>query len=282
MLIFKKTADLQAHLNSMRQAGKTIGFAPTMGALHAGHTSLITQAKTENDVVVCSIFVNPTQFNDKNDLAKYPRTTAADINILTSAICDVLFLPDETEVYPADFDYNFALDLGGLDLPMEGAKRPGHFKGVVQVVKRLLELVQPNTLYMGQKDFQQFAVCQRMIALTQLPIRIVRCPIIREPDGLAMSSRNVRLTTTGRAVSAKISAILFEAQERAKTQSLKTVEAFAVEAYTAIPEFDLDYFEICDAKTLQNIESFEDAAEVVACVVVKVDGVRLLDNVILK
>lgn len=280
MYLFKKINDLQRFLQQRRANGERIGFAPTMGALHEGHIRLIHEARRENELTVCSIFVNPTQFNDKEDLAKYPRPIEHDIQMLEKAGCSVLFLPEVEEIYPPNLPA-VQFDLGYLDQPMEGASRPGHFRGVVQVVHRLLDIVQPDALYMGQKDFQQFTIIKAMLRAMQSPIRLVCVPIVREADGLAMSSRNVRLSPEGRTRAAQISQTLFEAQENAKTMPLAEVLRIANERYKSYA-FEVDYLEVVNADTLERVTSFDDAPSIVACVVVKIDGVRLLDNALLK
>lgn len=281
MFIFKKVSDLQRHLQSVRSSGKRVGFAPTMGALHDGHLSLIAQANQACDISVCSIFVNPTQFNDKSDLDKYPRTTEKDIDLLLKAGCHVLFLPDVEEVYPPDFDYDFEVSLEGLDQGMEGAFRPGHFKGMVQVVRRLLQIVEPQQLFMGQKDFQQYSICKHMIKVCQLPVQIVCSPIIREVDGLAMSSRNVRLDADARALAPEIYKALQGAQALVKEgKSVAEIKNAALSALTR-PGFDVDYFEIVDEDTLVPISKFEEGKRAVACTTVRCGGVRLLDNAFL-
>lgn len=280
MYIFKTVSALQKHLNNERQQGKKIGFAPTMGALHQGHLSLIRAAKAENEVVVCSIFVNPTQFGEAADLEKYPRPIERDIELLEQEQCSVLFLPNVSEIYPNNWEA-LPVDLQGLDATMEGAHRPGHFAGVVQVVQRLLGIVQPHSLYMGQKDYQQFAIIKHMLQVLDWPINLVRIPIMRELDGLAMSSRNVRLSEQGRSKASGISSILQAAQEQAKTQALKAVETQALQALE-LAEMEVDYFTIINGDSLQAIQSFEEAQIAVACITVRIDGVRLLDNIILR
>lgn len=277
MLLIKTSKELEQILDRHRQNGASIGFAPTMGALHLGHVSLVRQAKEHGQLAVCSIFVNPTQFDDKNDLAKYPRTIGQDIDLLVAAGCDVLFLPEPDEVYPADFDFGFELDLGTLDKTMEGAQRKGHFKGVVQVVKRLLKIVRPNSLYMGQKDFQQFTIIGHMIKVLQMPIELVVCPILREPDGLAMSSRNVRLSPEARQLAPMIYRALLQAKEDARTLTIPEIKSRFQEALNR-PEFSIDYFHICNPDTLVELQDIHDHPKPVAIVTVKLDGVRLLDN----
>lgn len=280
MHLFKKISDLQHYLNSQQKKDFSVGFVPTMGALHQGHLSLIAQAQKKADIVVCSIFVNPTQFDDKSDLAKYPRPVSQDIEKLETAGCHVLFLPNNEEIYPPNLA-TVRFDLAGLDKTMEGAHRVGHFEGVVQVVHRLLDIVRPNSLYMGQKDFQQFTIIKRMLKLMDSPIELVRVPIMREEDGLAMSSRNVRLSEMGRKKASKLSKILFQAQKDAQELELPTVRKNAL-ARLKEEGFDVDYFMIVDGDNLQEINNFEPAQTSVACTTIQIDGIRLLDNIILK
>lgn len=280
MYIFKKIAHLQAHLNSKRKEGKQIGFVPTMGALHLGHLSLLKIAQKQNNYTVASIFVNPTQFGDANDLELYPRPIENDILKLQNQQCDVLFLPEASEVYP-DNHQPCRIDLNGLDQSMEGAFRPGHFEGVVEVVKRLLDIVQPDHLIMGQKDYQQFAIIKHLINTLDLPVQLVMGPIVREPDGLAMSSRNIRLSEQGRRRATKISKALMNAQKEAKSLDLQQVKNNAIQ-FMKSEHLDINYFEIVDGNTLEKLDSFAQAAIVTACTTVQIDGVRLLDNIILK
>ncbi|MCP4441713.1 MAG: pantoate--beta-alanine ligase [Aureispira sp.] len=280
MHLFKKNSELQQYLKAKQEQGLSIGFVPTMGALHQGHLSLIHNAQEKADIIVCSIFVNPTQFDDKSDLAKYPRPVSKDMEKLEAIGCHVLFLPSAEEIYPPDLP-EVHFDLAGLDKTMEGAHRTGHFEGVVQVVHRLLDIVQPDSLYMGQKDFQQFTIIKRMLKLMDSPIQLVRVPIMREEDGLAMSSRNVRLSETGRKKAGKINKILFQAQEDAKKMDLATVRANALTRLKE-GEFDVDYFTIVDGDSLQEINRFEQSKTSVVCTTIRIDGIRLLDNIILK
>lgn len=280
MYIFKPVNQLQQHLAQLRDQGCRIGFVPTMGALHQGHLTLISTALQNCDQVVCSIFVNPTQFDDARDLNHYPRPIERDIAQLEAVGCSVLFLPPVEEVYPDDWETP-VIDLGGLDQTMEGAMRPGHFAGVVQVVHRLLHIVQPHALYMGQKDYQQYAIVQRMLEQLQSPVQLVRVPIVRETDGLAMSSRNVRLSPEGRQRAALISTMLFQARQQAQTASLTKVRQTALD-FLQHNHLETDYFTIVNGDTLTPITSFDEAPTVTACVVVQIDGVRLLDNIILR
>lgn len=281
MFLFKKVKDLRVYLSSIQEKGNTIGFVPTMGALHEGHLSLIQQSKAHTDCSVASIFVNPTQFNDASDLEKYPRTTGPDIDLLTSVGTDVLFLPSVSEVYPKGLDTSLTLDFGELATVMEGAFRPGHFDGMAQVVKRLLDIVQPNRLFMGQKDFQQLTIVRSMIRQLSLPVELMMCPIIREEDGLAMSSRNRRLPADHRALSIRLNQTLKKAKEMMSDHSPEEVMKASMENLQH-PSFKPEYFEIADAITLQPINNFDDSDFIVACTAVWVGEVRLIDNLILK
>lgn len=281
MLIFKKVADLRHWLALERSRGRSTGFAPTMGALHAGHLSLVEAAKAKNDVAVVSIFVNPTQFNDPKDLEKYPRIPAQDIPLLIGAGCDALFMPPVSEIYPPGQDLTVHLDFGPLDQVMEGEFRPGHFKGMATVVKRLLDIVQPHRLYMGQKDFQQLTIVRDMIRQLTLSVELVMCPTTREPDGLAMSSRNLRLTPDMRAAAPVIYQTLSEIKERFQHEPASTLQAHAMhrlEAAGLRPE----YFDIVDGITLLPVERYAESNFAVACVAAWAGDVRLIDNLILK
>lgn len=333
MLVFEKKNDLEKHLTEQRKKGHTIGFVPTMGALHKGHISLIERSKAENDVTVCSIFVNPTQFNDKSDLEKYPRPIEADKALLEKTGCDVLFFPGEREIYPegggtrdvkegtrdegrgaregigntdmgivgttvqnlpadaqsqlrqtslkSDNRY-LQVNLGDLDKVMEGTRRPGHFEGVIQVVSKLFDIVNPDRAYFGQKDFQQQTIIKEMVRQLNYGIQIVTCPIVREPDGLAMSSRNVRLTPSERAVAGIISQTLFTIQKLADKLSVDELTMLVESEIAEGSLTELEYFEIVDAGTLQPVLNLDKAESAVACIAVKVGQVRLIDNVILK
>jgi len=281
MLIFKKVEQLKSYFAKERKKGKTIGFSPTMGALHQGHVSLVKRSLEETDLSVCSIFVNPTQFDDKKDLTKYPKTTGQDLDLLHSIGTDVVFLPTVDEIYPVGQNEPHGFNFGEMAKHMEGAHRDGHFDGMAQVVKRLLEIVEPDFIYMGQKDYQQQALVKVMLEQMDTNCQLVRCPIIREVDGLAMSSRNVRLNKEDRITAGSISATLRNAKEEAKSLPLKTVKANALKGLD-IPGFSVDYFEIIDAFSLQPIAEFEQAESVVACTTVRIGGIRLLDNMILK
>lgn len=281
MHLCQTVAELQRLLDEHRRAGKTIGFVPTMGALHAGHLSLVQAAKSDCDVAVVSIFVNPTQFNDPKDLERYPRMPEQDAALLRTAGCDALFMPPVEEVYPPGQDLRVTLDFHPLDQVMEGAFRPGHFAGMATVVKRLLDIVQPHRLYMGQKDFQQLTIVRDMLRQLGSPIELVMCPTAREADGLAMSSRNLRLTPAMRAAAPVIYATLLEAQAAFEHEPAAAVQARATERLQAAglrPE----YVELVDGITLLPVEQWADSPFVVACVAAWAGDVRLIDNLVLK
>lgn len=281
MYLFKKSIDLQKHLDQLRKQNLQIGFTPTMGALHQGHLSLVNKSLSKTDINVCSIFVNPTQFNEKSDLDKYPRTTSQDLELLTTVNNDIVWMPSVEDIYPKDLDTTIPLDFGQLDKVMEAAFRPGHFDGVAQVVKRLLDIVQPDQLFMGQKDFQQMSIIKNMIEQLGLNVELVSCPIIREADGLAMSSRNVRLTSEHRAKAPIIQQTLQWAKSQMNQIPPKEIAAIALERLR-LPDFKLEYFEIVDGNTLLKIEKLSDSNFVVACTAVWLGEVRLIDNVIFK
>lgn len=287
MLIFKKVADLRQYLGNQSES---IGFAPTMGALHDGHLELIRMAKRAGCLTVTSIFVNPTQFNDLRDLEKYPRTAEKDAALLLSAHCDVLFIPSVEEIYPPDLNLTIELDFKHLDKVMEGEFRPGHFKGMATVVNRLLDIVRPDQLYMGQKDFQQFSIVRDMIHQLALPVELIMCPTVREPDGLAMSSRNVRLSPEMRAAAP----VIYQTLQWAKTALWedRTVAEIRLEAMQQLSATGLkpEYFELVKEHSLEPIpaqgairllNNQENPAGIVACTAVFAGEVRLIDNLIL-
>ena len=280
MKTYKTVKGLQSYLNKQRKAGKTIGFSPTMGALHAGHISLVKSSQSQNDINVVSIFVNPTQFDDKKDLDKYPRLLEEDSKLLRSVKLDVLFAPNLNEIYPKDYHFD-PIDLKGLDRVMEGKFREGHFDGVVEVVKRLLDIVQPNKLYMGQKDFQQFTIIQYMIKHFKLKTKLVVVPIMREANGLAMSSRNRRLSRSQQDKSTILHKKLKEAKTLMDTKTPKQISDRMMRAFKK-NDFKPEYFLIADGNTLESITDFKKHKYVVACTAVWAFGVRLIDNMILK
>jgi pantoate--beta-alanine ligase len=280
MVTFTNIADLRRFLARERKLGKSIGFVPTMGALHAGHLSLVEHARNENDLAVCSIFVNPAQFNDKSDLEKYPRTPIADVAMLEKGGCDVLFMPPEGEMYPEPDTRKF--DFGDLEGVMEGAHRPGHFNGVAVIVSKLFSIVEPDRAYFGQKDFQQLAIVRKMTKDLGFNTTIIGCPIVREADGLAMSSRNVRLDPVQRKEAALIPATLFRIKElAAEGSNISQLKTFVEAAIASNPNMKLDYFEIADTDTLQPVSTIDPEKGAVACIAVKLGPVRLIDNVIL-
>jgi pantoate--beta-alanine ligase len=281
MILFKKEHLLQNYLISLKLDKKSIGLIPTMGALHDGHLSLIQKAKEENDCVVCSIFVNPTQFNETADLEKYPRTAAKDIELLTSVGTDILLMPPVEEVYPKELDTTLQLDFGKLATLMEGEFRPGHFDGMAQVVNRLSNMVQPDSLYMGQKDFQQITIVRSMLTQLKSEIKLVMCPIKREENGLAMSSRNVRLTPENRTLAVKVSQTLLGVKQMIDEKTPKEVKDWAMKELS-IPEFRLEYFEVVDGVSLKPIDDFSETNFAVACTAVWAGEVRLIDNMVLK
>lgn len=282
MTLFKKAAELHNYLASEQKAGKVLGFAPTMGALHEGHISLINLALKENDRVICSIFVNPTQFNDPADFEKYPITIERDIEMLETAGCDILFLPPVFEIYPAGTALKKTYDLGFIETVLEGKFRPGHFQGVCQVVDRLLEVVAPDNLYMGQKDYQQCMVIRKMMELVGYDKRMKLhvSPTLRESDGLAMSSRNVRLNEEDRKKAPAIFQALSFIKENLKMGELKGLRE---EATAALIEkgFKPDYIAIADAGSLQAVDDWNGKQKIVALAAAFLGEVRLIDNVIL-
>ncbi len=251
-----------------------------MGALHEGHVSLIRQAREKAGLVVASIFVNPTQFNDPADLEKYPRPREHDIAKLTEAGCDVLFMPEVGEMY-ADPKEHWHIDLNGLDAVLEGKQRAGHYQGVTQIVKKLFDLVNPDYAFFGQKDYQQFRVVEEMTRQFRLPTKLVMCPIIREQDGLAMSSRNIHLSPAEHQQALALSRVLEKTRLDFGTRPVAELRANAVSELSKSPGIELHYFEICDGKTLQAVDS-ADAENIVALVAAKVGSTRLIDNIILK
>jgi pantoate--beta-alanine ligase len=278
MEIIRTIEHLQQLTSDARKAGKTIGLVPTMGALHAGHVSLIERARKENDIVAVSVFVNPTQFNNPEDLRTYPRTEEADCQKLEAAGVDYAFIPSVEEIYPEPDTRVF--DLGPVAEVMEGAMRPGHFNGVAQIVSRLFQIVGPTRAYFGEKDFQQIAVIRRMVELEGFNLEIVPCPIKREADGLALSSRNVRLTPEQRAVAPNIHRILVESVAAKNAgDSVQDVKKQVVDALNAIDFMQVEYYEIVDALTMQPIQSWLPEGQSVGCITVYCGDVRLIDNI---
>lgn len=269
--------ELRQQLAVVREQNGKIGFVPTMGALHEGHASLVRRSVLENAATVVSIFVNPTQFNDKKDLEKYPRTLESDSQLLEKEGATFIFAPSVEEMYPQPDTRQF--DYAPLDTVMEGAFRPGHFNGVCQIVSKLFDAVKPDRAYFGEKDFQQLAIIREMTRRLELPIEIVGCPIVREPDGLALSSRNMRLSPIERENALKISQALFKSTTFALTHSVADTQRFVEEMIQASEGLQLEYFSIVDGRTLQPVQNWEDAEEIVGCITVFCGEVRLIDNI---
>ena len=277
MKVIHTIKDLQAELTVLRAQGKKVGLVPTMGALHVGHASLVKRSVSENGVTVVSVFVNPTQFNDKNDLAKYPRTLDADCRLLEDCGAAFAFAPSVEEMYPQPDTREFSY--APLDTVMEGAFRPGHFNGVCQIVSKLFDAVQPDRAYFGEKDFQQLAIIREMVRQMDYKLEIVGCPIVREEDGLALSSRNKRLSAQERENALNISRTLFKSRTFATSHTVSETQKMVEEAIEAAPGLRLEYFEIVDGNTLQKVNSWEDAQYVVGCITVFCGEVRLIDNI---
>lgn len=276
MLVFDKIRDVREYLGQKRKEGAGVGFVPTMGALHEGHLSLIGISRSQTDLTVCSIFVNPTQFNNQADLTKYPRTPEKDMDMLRSAGCDVLYMPDVADVYPEQDKRSF--DFGYLDTILEGAHRPGHFNGVGQVVSILLEAIQPDKAFFGSKDYQQVMVVKELARQLQLPVEIVACPILREADGLAMSSRNVRLNEEERQVAALIPQMMQEAIRIVKRNDIVAAKTYIAREVGKQALMKLDYYEVCDANTLKLLGHYVPSQPAVSLIAVFVGHVRLIDN----
>lgn len=278
MKVVNNVAALHAALAECPKEG--IGFVPTMGALHAGHRSLVERARRENDTVVVSVFVNPTQFNDKNDLRNYPRTPEADCAVLEAAGADIVFMPSVEEVYPEPDTRVF--DFGQIDKVMEGATRPGHFNGVAQVVSRLFDLVKPRRAYFGEKDFQQIAVIKAMVAQLGIDIEIVECAIVRGEDGLALSSRNELLTPEHRKAAPHIYATIRQCSEKMATMSPEELTEWVVKTIDSNPLLKTIYFEAVDARSMQRVERWSDSERIQGCCAVQAGDIRLIDNIKIK
>ena len=280
MRVVKTISELKSLISGYKQENKTVGLVPTMGALHAGHKSLVDRARKENDIVVVSVFVNPTQFNNKQDLAPYPCTEERDCALLEAAGCDVVFMPAVEEVYPEPDNRQF--DLGAVAEVMEGAHRPGHFNGVAQIVSKLFGFVEPDRAYFGEKDFQQIAVIRKMVQLEGFKLQIVACPIKREDDGLALSSRNVRLTAEQRQLAPNIYRVLKESCNFAKSHTVAETEKFVVDSLNALSQMEVEYYSIVDALTMQPVSDWADADSITGCITVYCGEVRLIDNIAYK
>ena len=279
MFLVKTIKNLQSELVAFQTSGESTGFVPTMGALHAGHISLVTRAVSENRVVVVSIFVNPTQFNDPKDLERYPRNPDSDIKLLEETGCHIVFVPEVNEIYPEPDTRKF--NFGSLETAMEGKHRPGHFNGVAQVVSKLFEIVKPDKAYFGLKDFQQLAIIKKLVKQLEIPVEIVPCSIVREESGLAMSSRNELLTTEERKNAAAISETLFKAKELNNKKSVQELAKWIEKNINNNRFLTVEYVEIVDDEKLQPIKSWNEKKTKVACVAVYCGKVRLIDNIIL-
>ena len=277
MQVFGKISSVVDAINKLKKEGKSIGFVPTMGALHAGHITLVERAVNENDIVVTSIFVNPTQFNDQNDLRNYPRNLEEDLRKLESAGCDIVFFPEVKEMYPEPDTRVF--NFGKLEEVMEGAHRPGHFNGVAQVVSKFFEIIKPHRAYFGEKDFQQLAIIREMVRQLSFQVEIVPCAIVREPDGLAMSSRNQLLSPEQRASAPLIARTLFDARKHIKDSGVEQIKEKVIGTINQDENLEVEYFEIADENTLQPVDNWQDSDRPRAFIAVKDGAVRLIDNV---
>ena len=277
MKVYEKISDINSTIASLKAEGKHIGFVPTMGALHEGHLSLMRQAKAENDILVVSIFVNPIQFNNKADLEKYPRVLEDDFKLLKEVNCDFVFTPSVDEMYPEQVNKEY--DFGLLGEVMEGANRPGHFNGVAIVVKKLFDICIPHKAYFGEKDFQQLAIIKKLVKLENLDVEIIPCAIVRENDGLAMSSRNMRLSKQQREKAPFIYQTLLNASEWSKTQNYTEVKRKTIAAFEEKNEFKLEYFQIAESTELQPVDTAIKGQQIMGFIVVNMGDIRLIDNI---
>lgn len=279
MQIINNIVEVKDHLAAVREKGLSIGFVPTMGALHEGHLSLIREARKENDFVVSSIFVNPIQFNNKSDLENYPRNIETDVDMLNDAKCDLLFFPSEHEILPKTKNESF--DFGGLDKVMEGKFRPGHFNGVATIVKVLFEIIEPQRAYFGMKDYQQVVIIHKMTKDSNLPVEIIPCPTVREEDGLAMSSRNQRLSKSERKQAATIFKVLKMIKIHSGFSTINEIKEYVESQFRKSKNAKLEYFEIVDMYSLKPLKAWAESNNVIACTAVYIGDVRLIDNIIL-
>lgn len=279
MKIFDNIVDLQNELFYLRKANKKIGLVPTMGALHQGHASLVKQCVADNDITIVSVFLNPTQFNDPKDLERYPRTFEEDCKILNEVGTDIVFAPTPKEMYPTPDNRHF--EFPPTSTVMEGAKRPGHFNGVCQVVSRLFYITKPHNAYFGEKDWQQICVIKQLVKYLNLDINIIECPIIREKSGLAMSSRNALLTSEERAIAANIYRILKESVAKKDSLSVDELQQEVINSINAIDQLEVEYFEIIDGNTLETVHSWNDSPYIVGCITVYCGAtpIRLIDHI---
>lgn len=278
MIVLNTIQETTQWVSKTRQDGKSVGFVPTMGALHQGHLALQERSCFENDISVCSIFVNPIQFNNPEDLKKYPRTEAYDLAMLEQAGCDLVFMPSVQEIYPEENTTIY--DFGHLDKVMEGKFRPGHFNGVAVVVKKLLDIVQPHRAYFGEKDFQQLAIVIALVRMLKLPVEIIPCPTVREASGLAMSSRNERLSKQDRETAAMIYRAMIAAREKVPLILPEECKQYVIQQIDASPGLKAEYFELVDSSTLLPVDAWKPGQTVVGCVAAFISGVRLIDNIV--
>lgn len=281
MRVFETKSELQSFLNKLRAENRTVGLVPTMGALHSGHLELVKRSSAENDLTVVSIFVNPTQFNNQEDLDKYPKPLQQDLELLSALQAELaIFTPEVSEIYPSGLESR-TYDFEGLDRVMEGQFRPGHFDGVGTIVEQLLRTVNPDRAYFGEKDFQQLQIIRKLVAQEKLPVQIIGCPIVREASGLAMSSRNGRLSDSGRKEAAFIYKTLQSAREHFGTKNAQEVVEWVKAQFHEHPALDLEYIQISDAETLEPAGGFTEDRKYRAFIAVYADGVRLIDNIAL-
>lgn len=277
MKIFTKVRDLTLEIDLLREQNKIIGFVPTMGALHEGHISLIKTCSEQNEITVVSIFVNPTQFNNANDLKNYPRNIEQDLSILRNTVTTILFLPDNDEMYPEKDERIFKFD--NLENILEGAFRPGHFNGVAQIVSKLFNIVKPNNAYFGQKDYQQLTIIRKLVKQLKLNINVVACETLREPDGLAMSSRNVLLSKEYRAAAPKIYKYLKDSVLKLQNNSIAKIKQDVIENINSERLLKVEYFEIVNAETLTPVDSLDNNIQIIGCIAVFAGNIRLIDNI---
>jgi len=274
--VFNTIEGIRKEVRNLRNKGLTIGFVPTMGALHEGHLSLLRQSNADNDISICSIFVNPIQFNNEGDLKEYPRTLDNDYKKLEESDCDLVFAPSVDEMYPGEVTDTY--DFGQLERVMEGAHRPGHFNGVAVVVKRLFEICSPHRAYFGEKDFQQLMIIRALVALENIAVEIIGCPIIREPDGLAMSSRNVRLSEEEREYAAYINKALSKISERAGKKPIEEFLRIFTDRLNSLPGMEVEYLTIADESTLLPVQTWDEAEHIRVFIATFLGDVRLIDN----
>ena len=276
MQVFQQISDIKIYLSLQKIKHKTVGFVPTMGALHQGHISLINASKKACDITVCSIFVNPTQFNNANDLTRYPRTPEVDIQLLEQAGCDVLYMPDVKDIYPTKDTRLF--DFGYIDTILEAEHRPGHYNGVGQVVSILLAGIEPHKAFFGSKDYQQVMIVKALVKQLKLPVEIISCPILREDDGLAMSSRNMLLTPEERKMAALVPKMMEKTRDIAKQIGVSAAKSYIHNEVAKVPIMKLDYYEVCDTETLEPLSALKPNQQAISLIAVFVGNIRLIDN----